>query len=135
VIDFVQRPAFGGARSFLWRLVHGTLFWKYVLLFVAVTGSVLVTNGLVDIWFTYQEHRAVLMRAQSEQAGAAAAKITQFIREIEGHLGWMTHLSWTTPAMDQRELDGIRLLRQVPAITELTLLDDQGREQLGPNRS
>ena len=134
MIEFVQRPDFGGARSFLWRLVHGTLFWKYVLLFVAVTGSVLVTNGLVDIWFTYQEHRAVLMRAQSEQAGAAAAKITQFIREIEGHLGWMTHLSWTTPAMDQRELDGIRLLRQVPAITELTLLDDQGREQLRLSR-
>ena len=36
--------------------------------------------------------------------------------------------------MEQRELDGIRLLRQVPAITELSLLDDQGREQLRMSR-
>ena len=36
--------------------------------------------------------------------------------------------------MEQRELDGIRLLRQVPAITELTLLDDKGREQLRISR-
>jgi hypothetical protein len=36
--------------------------------------------------------------------------------------------------MEQRELDGIRLLRQVPAITELSLLDDQGREQLRISR-
>jgi signal transduction histidine kinase/CheY-like chemotaxis protein len=134
LIDFVPKPAFSGARSFFWRLVRGTLYWKYVVLFVAVTGSALITNSLVDIWFTYQEHRAVLIRAQNEQAGAAAAKITQFIKEIEGHLGWTTHLSWTTPAKEQRELDGIRLLRQVPAISELTLLDDQGHEQLRLSR-
>lgn len=134
MIDFVQRPAVSGARSFLWRLVHSTLFWKYVVLFVAVTGSALVTNSLVNIWFTYQEHRAVLIRAQNEQAGAAAAKISQFIKEIEGDLGWTTHLSWSIPAMEQRELDGIRLLRQVPAIAELSMLDDQGREQLHLSR-
>jgi signal transduction histidine kinase/CheY-like chemotaxis protein len=134
VIDFVKRPNFSGTRTFFWRLVHSTLFWKYVVLFVAVMGSALVTNSLVDIWFTYQEHRTVLIRAQNEQAGAAAAKISQFISEIERQLGWTTHLSWTVPAMEQRELDGIRLLRQVPAITELSLLDDQGREQLRLSR-
>ena len=91
-------------------------------------------NSLIDIWFTYREHRAALVRFQKEQAGSAAAKITQFIKEIEGQLGWMTHLSWAIPAMEQRELDGIRLLRQVPAITELALLDDQGREQLRISR-
>ena len=128
MIDFVKRPNFSGTRTFFWRLVHSRLFWKYVVLFVAVMGSALVTNSLVDIWFTYQQHRTVLIRAQNEQAGAAAAKISQ------GHLGLTTHLSWTVPAMEQRELDGIRLLRQVPAITELSLLDDQGREQLRLSR-
>jgi signal transduction histidine kinase len=134
VIDFNKRPPFNDAPSFLWRLVHGRLFWKYVVLFVAVTGSALLANSLADIWFTHRELRAVLIRAQNEQADAAAAKITQFIREIEGQLGWTTYLSWTMPAMEQRELDGVRLLRQVPAISELTLLDDQGREQLRLSR-
>ena len=54
MIDFVKRPDFSGTRSFFWRLVHGTLFWKYVVLFVAVMSSALITNSLVDIWFTYQ---------------------------------------------------------------------------------
>jgi signal transduction histidine kinase len=134
VIDFGKRPAVDGAKSFFWHLVHGRLFWKYVVLFVAVTGSALLANSLIDIWFTYRDLRTVLIRAQNEQADAAAAKITQFIKEIEGQLGWTTYLSWAVPATEQRELDGIRLLRQVPAISELTLLDDQGREQLRLSR-
>lgn len=134
VTDFVHRLTFSGARSFIWRLLRGTLFWKYVVLFVAVMSSALVTNSLVEIWFTYQEHQAALARLQKEQANAAAARISQYIKEIEGHLGWTTHLSWSVPALEQRELDATRLLRQVPAITELALLDDKGHEQLRVSR-
>src|SRR3974390_2500844 len=112
----------------------GTLFWKYVLLFVVVMSVALVTNSLIDIWFIYQEHRAVLIRAQKEQANSAAAKISDFVTDIEAQLGWTTHLSWAAASMEQRELDAIRLLRQVPAITELALWDDKGREQLHVSR-
>ena len=112
----------------------GTLFWKYVLLFVFVMSVALVTNSLIDIWFIYQEHRAVLIRAQKEQANSAAAKISDFVTDIEAQLGWTTHLSWATASMEQRELDAIRLLRQVPAITTLALWDDKGREQLHVSR-
>ena len=115
-------------------MMRRTLFWKYVALFVAVTSSALVINGLVDVWFTVRDHRAALFRIQKEQAISAASKITQFIREIEGQLGWTTHLSWETAAPEQRELDGRRLLRQVPAIAELALLDSEGREQLRISR-
>ena len=121
MIDFVKRPNFSGTRTFFWRLVHSRLFWKYVVLFVAVMGSALVTNSLVDIWFTYQR---ASRRAHSrpERTGRRGSRENLPVHQgIEGHLGWTTHLSWTVPAMEQRELDGIRLLRQVPAITELTL--------------
>jgi signal transduction histidine kinase/CheY-like chemotaxis protein len=133
VIDWLKRLTPGG--SLHGRLmVRRTLFWKYVALFVAVTSSALVINGLVDVWFTFRDHRAALFRIQKEQAVSAASKITQFIREIEGQLGWTTHLSWETAAPEQRELDGRRLLRQVPAIAELALLDSEGREQLRISR-
>ena len=121
-------------RSFDRLAVRRTLFWKYVILFVAVTSSSLIINALVEIWFTFRDHRAVLFRIQKVQAVSAASKITQFIKEIEGQLGWTTHLSWETEATDQRELDGRRLLRQVPAIAELALLDGQGRERLRISR-
>ena len=48
--------------------VRQTLFWKYVVLFVAVTSAALIINGLVDIWFTVRDHRAALFRIQKEQA-------------------------------------------------------------------
>src|ERR1700693_1036613 len=62
------------------------------------------------------------------QAEATAAKISQFIREIESQIGWITELSWSARTMEQRRFDAIRLLRQVPAINELSQLDVSGNE-------
>ena len=134
MIDWLKRFVAGGTTPGSGRVMRRTLFWRYVVLFAVVTSFALVMNGLVDIWFEYRDHRVALLRIQKEQATSAAAKITQFIKEIEGQLGWTTHLSWATPAADQRELDGRRLLRQVPAIAELALLDHEGREQLRLSR-
>jgi signal transduction histidine kinase/CheY-like chemotaxis protein len=114
--------------------VRRTLFWKYVVLFTLVTSAALVIDGLVDIWFTVRDHRATLVRIQREQAISAASKITEFISEIEAQLGWTTHLSWQTTTIEQRALDARRLLRQVPAIAELALLDGEGRERLRISR-
>ena len=112
----------------------GRLFRKYVLLFVGVLCAALVANGLVDIWFSYREQKALLIRIQREQADAAAAKISQFIKEIEGQMGWTTQLAWPAVSLEQRHFEALRLLRQVPPITELTLLDALGRERLKVSR-
>src|SRR5438874_5669545 len=117
-----------------WRQISGPLFRKYVALFLAVVCVALLSNGLFEIWFSYREHKASLIRIQREQAEAAAAKIGQFIREIESQVGWTTQLPWSAGTIDQRRFDGLRLLRQVPAITELAQLDSTGREQLKVSR-
>ncbi len=117
-----------------WRQINGPLFRKYVALFLAVVCVVLLTNVLFEIWFSYQEHKASLIRIQREQAEAAAAKIGQFIKEIESQVGWTTQLPWSAGTIDQRRFDGLRLLRQVPAITELAQLDSSGKEQLRVSR-
>jgi signal transduction histidine kinase len=113
---------------------RGRLFRKYVGLFLAVVCIALLTNGLSTIWFSYQEHKSSLIRIQREQAEAAAAKIGQFIKEIESQVGWTTQLPWSAGTIDQRRFDGLRLLRQVPAITELSQLDSTGHEQLRVSR-
>ena len=51
------------------------LFTKYVGLFVAVVCVALLSNGIFDVFFYYQEHKTSLIRIQREQAEAAAAKI------------------------------------------------------------
>src|SRR4051812_33946867 len=114
--------------------VRARLFLKYVGLFVSVVCIALLTNGLLEVWFSYQEHKAALVRIQREQAEAAAAKISQFFKEIEGQLGWTTQLPWSAATIEQRRFDALRLLRQVPAITELSQLDASGKEQLRVSR-
>src|SRR5215208_2168442 len=114
--------------------VRGRLFRKYVGLFVAVVCVALFANGVFEIWFSYQEHKTALIRIQREQAEAAAAKIGQFVKEIEGQLGWTVQLPWSASTLEQRRFDALRLLRQVPAITELSQLDSTGKEQLRVSR-
>jgi Cache domain len=113
---------------------RGRLFRKYALLFAVIVSAALVANGLLDIWFSYREQNALLMRIQQEQAAAAAAKIGQFVKEIEGQMGWTTHQAWTADNVEPRRLEALRLLRQVPAITEVSLLDPSGREQIKVSR-
>jgi signal transduction histidine kinase len=110
------------------------LFVKYVVLFFAVVLVALITNGAFEVWFSYQEYKSSLIRIQREQAEAAAAKIGQFIREIEAQVGWTTQLPWSAGTVEARRFDGVRLLRQVPAITELSQLDATGHEQLRVSR-
>jgi signal transduction histidine kinase/DNA-binding response OmpR family regulator len=115
-------------------IVRTRLFIKYVILFVAVVGLALVANGVFEVYFSYQEQKAALVRIQREQAEAAAGKIGQFISEIESQVGWTTQLPWSASTLEQRRFDALRLLRQVPAITELAEIDSSGHEQLKVSR-
>jgi len=114
--------------------IRSRLFTKYVALFVAVVGVALLSNGIFEVFFYYREHKAALIRIQHEQAEAAAAKISQFIKEIESQLGWTTQLPWSAGSIEQRRFDALRLLRQVPAITELAQVDSTGKERLRVSR-
>jgi signal transduction histidine kinase len=115
-------------------IVRSRLFIKYIVLFVAVVGVALVINGAFDIYFSYKEQKTSLIRVQREQAQAAASKIGQFINEIESQVGWTTQLPWSAGTLEQRRFDALRLLRQVPAITELAEIDSTGHEQLRVSR-
>jgi signal transduction histidine kinase len=114
--------------------IRTRLFAKYVALFVAVVAVALLANGLFEVFFYYREHKVSLIRIQHEQAEAAAAKISQFVKEIESQLGWTTQLPWSASSVEQRRFDALRLLRQVPAITELAQVDSTGKERLRVSR-
>ena len=115
-------------------IVRSRLFIKYVTLFVGVVGLALAANGAFDVYFSYQEQKSALVRIQREQAESAAGKIGQFISEIESQVGWTTQLPWSSGTLEQRRFDALRLLRQVPAITELAEIDSSGHEQLRVSR-
>src|ERR1700687_1320437 len=110
------------------------LFAKYVALFVGVVSLALISNGIFEVFFYYRENKAALIRIQHEQAEAAAAKISQVVKEIESQLGWTVQLPWSAGSIEQRRTDALRLLRQVPAITELAQVDSTGKERLRVSR-
>ena len=124
----------GSSGAAVPRKIRSRLFLKYAGLFVAVVCVALLTNGLFEIWVSYREHRDALIQIQHEQAESAAAKIGQFIKEIESQVGWTTQLLWSAGTIEQRRFDALRLLRQVPAITELAQVDASGKEQLRVSR-
>ena len=116
-----------------WR--GNRLFRKYVVPFVGVVLLALLSNGLLEIYFAYQENKSALAQIQREKAAAAAVRIENFVKEIERQIGWTTQPYVTAAgALEQRRLDYLRLQRQVPAITEVSYIDAHGREQLRLSR-
>jgi two-component system, NtrC family, sensor kinase len=111
----------------------GRLFRKHVVLIGGAMAVLLAVSSTIDIWWSYRDQEALLIRIQRAHADAAAARITDFVRGIEAQLSWMTHRAWSG-STEQRQLEALRLLRQVPPITELTLIDDSGREQVKVSR-
>src|SRR5215203_2775840 len=110
------------------------LFQKYFLvLFLAVVVP-LSASGLSDAWFGYRDQRTRLTQLLGVEARSAAARIQGFIDGITNQLGWLVQLPWTEEPDERRRTDALRLLRQVPAIVSLTLVDGSGRERLYVSR-
>ncbi len=120
----------GSAR----RGVPTGLAFKLALAFIGLVSLVLIGNGAVNMWLSYDEAKRAAVRVQQEKAQAAAERIEQFVAEIEQQIGWTTHAQWSAGSLDQRRYDFVRLLRQVPAITELVQIDGAGKEQLKVSR-
>jgi two-component system, NtrC family, sensor kinase len=120
-------------KTWLWR---GSLFAKYAGPLVVLVSGGLVVSGLVQIYFSYQENKSALARIQQEKAAAAAIRIERFVRELEHDLAWISQTPWGLRGvpLGERRLDSLRLLRQVPAITEVSHIDPGGRERLRVSR-
>jgi two-component system, NtrC family, sensor kinase len=130
----VKMPALISDISALFRF-RGRLRPKFVLVFTTVVCVALISTATFEVLFSFQDRKAALIRIQLEQAEAAASEIAEFMRNIEEQLAWTTHEPWTTTMPDQQSLDLWRMvLRQVPAITDLSLLDGTGRERLRVSR-
>jgi class 3 adenylate cyclase len=110
------------------------LFQKYFLVLFLAVVIPLATNGLSEAWFGYRDQRTRLEQLLGVEARSAGAKIQGFLDGITNQLGWLVQLPWTGEPDERRRIDALRLLRQVPAIVSLTLIDGSGRERLYVSR-
>jgi signal transduction histidine kinase/CheY-like chemotaxis protein/HPt (histidine-containing phosphotransfer) domain-containing protein len=126
---------------------------KYVVVLLVLVGGVLMASSLVEVYFAYRETQRAIVRVERAKAVAAAARIEQFLKEIELQVRETTRTGSDDPdasqvgpakrgfrqdlgaaLAEQRELDFLRVLRNVPAIGELSHLDLAGKEQLRVSR-
>jgi GAF domain-containing protein/HAMP domain-containing protein len=132
---------------------RGRLFRKYVVVLLVLMGGVLMASSLVELYFSYRETQRSIVRVERAKAVAAAAGIEQLLKEVEqqvrettrtasddpdasqvgqGRLGFRQGLG--AAMAEQRELDFLRVLRNVPSVSELRHLDLAGKEQLRISR-
>jgi signal transduction histidine kinase len=111
---------------------RGRLFRKYVTVLILLVGGMLLVSSVVNLYFSYRQTKGALIRLQRQQALAAASRIEQFVKGIEQQVRAAMEVPFTetTMAREQREIDFLRLLRDVPAVTEVVQLDPDGRVQL-----
>ena len=112
--------------------LRGNLFRKYVFLFVTLVSGVMLASGITEIYFSYQENKEAIIRIQREKALAASSEIDQFVEQIKQHISWVAPSPRNPHASNPNQLriEFLRLLRKVPAVTEVRYLDPSGREKL-----
>ncbi|HKH69221.1 MAG TPA: adenylate/guanylate cyclase domain-containing protein [Reyranella sp.] len=115
------------------------LFAKYVVALVGLVVFVLAINGAIEVWITYRGIKSSLNDGMSEKAQATAKRIEQSVSDLERQISWVTRASATkedneAATLQLRRADYAQLLNQMPAVSQLSFINRQGREQLRLNR-
>ncbi|MFQ5932426.1 MAG: cache domain-containing protein, partial [Nitrospiraceae bacterium] len=107
----------------------------FVIALLLVSGG-LITSGGVELFFRYRESVEDIGALQQEMAQGAAFKIQQFIREITRTMEAATQTKEIVAAGLTKgyRFDLAKLLKAVPAITDVAALDANGHEQIRLSR-
>ena len=123
-------------KSFGVRRRRERLLRDYFLISVLLIGGGLITSGLVEIYFRYQESQEQLALLQKEIAAGAAFKIEQFVQEIHNILKGATKSRDIAPKglTPEFRFELEKLLIIAPAVTEALAVDENGTIQVQASR-
>ena len=123
-------------RRFGVRRRRERLLRDYFLISVLLIGGGLITSGLVEIYYRYQESQEQLALLQKEIAAGAAFKIEQFVQEIHNILKGATKSRDIAPKglTPEFRFELEKLLIIAPAVTEALAVDENGTIQVQASR-
>ncbi|MFO1415318.1 MAG: ATP-binding protein [Burkholderiales bacterium] len=116
------------------RSRQGRLFRKYLLLILTLVSGALLASGAISVYFSYQEHKSALGDLQREKAIAAASRIEQYIRQIQQQLAFAALPQLDASDVELRRIEFLKLLRQVPEVTDISQVDGNGLERVYVSR-
>ncbi len=97
---------------------------------IGVAFVVLLVSGGAGVWVFLRAHQDMTTELYNQRADAAARQIAGFIEGIDARLRGLVQPSWHSLSPDDREIEAMRLLRAMPAVSELRIIDPTGRERL-----
>jgi signal transduction histidine kinase len=123
-------------KSFGVRRRRERLLRDYFLISVLLIGGGLITSGLIEIYYRYQESQEQLALLQKEIASGAAFKIEQFVQEIHNILKGATKSRDIAPKglTPEFRFELEKLLIIAPAVTEALAVDENGTIQVQASR-
>ena len=127
--------AAGTARPAAPQDIHrGRLFRKYLLLILSLVTLVLLVSSGINLYFSYQENKSALASLQYEKAVAAASRIEQYVRQISQNLAYAALPQLDVADNEMRRVEFAKLLRQAPEVTDIALIDADGKERNAVSR-
>jgi signal transduction histidine kinase len=110
------------------------LFRKYFVLILALVTAALLLPSTISYWFSRGETLDALHAVQREKALAAASRIEQYITNVQGQLRGAALPQLGADGMEQRRLEFLKLLKQVPDVTDIAYVGGDGCEKVRVSR-
>jgi signal transduction histidine kinase len=109
------------------------IFRRYAAYFVTLVSGAMLLSGASTIYSSYHDREADILQRLQEKAVAAGRRIDRYVNDIvtqvNHHLRWVDW-PYYPGGLSVTRLECILLLRQVPAVTDVQLLDADGKELL-----
>lgn len=113
------------------------LFPKYALFISTLVVGLLAVSWTITLSIAHGESTNRLRVLQSEKAHLAAARIGQFLRDVELHVSWVDLVNEHAEpsSLHQQRFELIKLLKKLAQVTEVTLVSAKGLEQVFLSRT
>ena len=111
---------------------HRRLIWKYTAVVVTLVAAAIVSVGLTELYFSYQDSKRALTRVELDKAASAAASIEQQMQEIIRELEALAQPTTERgrAGLVERNQDFHRLFARERLISQLSYLDAAGKERV-----
>ena len=105
---------------------HRRLVWRYVAVVGTLVAAAIVSVGISEFWFSYEDSKRAVTEAEVDKASSAAISIRQFLDELGGDLEGVASAIPGDTAGTERERSFRNLFLRQRAISALTYLDAAG---------
>ena len=105
---------------------HHRLIWKYTLVVVVLVTAAIVSVGLTEFYFAYEDSKRAVTEVEADKASSAAVSIGQFIEDILGDLDSVAQTT-SDPTQQERVQRFRGLLGRQKLLSKLTYFDETGR--------